>query len=141
MKRETKQMRISRWFDSFYKLGFKHDEIVQLRRIEITLSRWSELECGNSNDFCSYSIERDEETGKPFMVTHSHSSNNSRKTPIADREAGALKRLAKIMENHPTLWAYHQGDPRGCALYIGEREGMDMDKLDSLYNRGVCANY
>lgn len=106
------------------KLGLSHDEATQLRRIEMTLSRWSELECGNSNQYTSWAIERDEETGRPFMVTHGYDYGTGSpitRTPIADREAGALKRLKAIMARHPKLWYFHQSDPRGCALYVGRK--------------------
>ena len=41
-----------------------------LRRIERTLRRWAELECGDGNDRCSWSIERCEVTGRPFMCVY-----------------------------------------------------------------------
>lgn len=72
--------------------------------------------------------------------------------PVADREAGALKRLAKIVHarNHrevacPTdpeqVIAYHQPDCRGCNLYLLTREQIGCDTIDSVYTRGlaVCA--
>jgi hypothetical protein len=44
-------------------LGFSYDEAVQLRRIEMTLSRWSEAECNGE-------IERNEEKGgRPERVS------------------------------------------------------------------------
>jgi hypothetical protein len=62
-----------------------------------------------------------------------------RSSPVADRETGARKRLAKIMENYPNLSAYVQGDPRGASLYIlrpGDvPEGKDVD---SYYSRGLA---
>lgn len=101
-----------------------------LRRAEKTLHRWAELECGNGNDYASWSIERDEETGLPYLCRYPHTGKMSR-TKVADREAGALKRIAatcKALGAH----FFHQGDPRGCALYVS------MDVLtDSDYNRGV----
>lgn len=51
------------------------------------------------------------------MATHESAAAR----PVADREAGALRRLANIMRAHPSLWFYHQGDPRGCALYVGRK--------------------
>lgn len=41
-------------------MGFSFEESQQLRRIEMTLHRWAELECGDSNDFQSWAIERNE---------------------------------------------------------------------------------
>jgi hypothetical protein len=37
---------------------------------------------------------------------------------MRETKAHALKRLNNIMAAHPEWLAYHQGDPRGCALYI-----------------------
>lgn len=136
--RETKIERTARFFARMSDLGFSYSEAQSLRRIEMTLQRWSEKECGDGNDFASWSIERDEVTNIPFLVTHPHTSK-SFKRQIPDREQGALKRLAKIMEKHPELWAYHQSDPRGCQLYIGRKSDLrDSEQLDSVYTRGVA---
>lgn len=62
-----------------------------------------------------------------------------RRWPYADRETGALRRLASILAAHDTLAYYVQTDPRGAALYIlrpgdvppGEDKG-------SYYTRGIC---
>jgi hypothetical protein len=118
--------------------GFSFDEANQLRRIEMTLQRWSEQECGNSNDYCSWAIERDEETGKPYRCTYYHDRVEAVQTPVADREKGALRRLAKIMEKHPKYVSYHQGDPRGCALYIVAKADLNGGDINSLYTRGLA---
>jgi len=115
-------------------LGFTYEEAVQLRRIEMTLKRWSEQECGDSNDYQSWSIERDETTNKPYRCVYPR-TGKMRRYPIADRESGALKRLKAIVDARnerehahvtPTIKAnalnwihpYHQTDPRGCSLYL-----------------------
>jgi len=118
--------------------GFSFEEANQLRRIEMTLQRWSEKECGDSDNYKSWGIERDEETEKPFMVIHPHDSNNTRRYAIADREKGALRRLAKIMEKHPEYVSYHQGDPRGCALYIVAKSDLNGHDINSVYTRGLA---
>ncbi len=109
----TKAMRSADFFKRMEKLGFTYTEADKLRSIEKTLHRWSEHEC-NGN----IQREGDNGEGKPRW----HSSDDSKGYRIADREAGALRRLQQIMANHPALWFYHQGDPRGCALYIGRVE-------------------
>lgn len=109
----------------------------QLRRIEMTLSRWSENECGNEN---GGAIERDEATGKPYWTYETGSGKRGRYA-IADKETGALNRLRKIMAKYPKLWYYHQGDPRGCALYIGRNKDLTSEQIkqiDSYYTRGVA---
>jgi hypothetical protein len=125
-------------FNRLQTLGFTYDEGQALRRIEMTLQRWGELECGDSNGYASFGIERDETTGKPYMVTRPHTSNESRRHAVADREKGALKRLAGIMAGHPELVAYHQGDCRGCNLYILKRSDLNGSKIDEVYSRGLA---
>ena len=116
-------------------LGFTADEVASLRRISSTLQRWYELECGTDSGV----IERDDATGKPFWVPYS-----GRRSPVADREAGALRRLARIISarNERTgspVETYIQSDPRGAALYI-LRPGDVPEGLsaEACYTRGVC---
>lgn len=118
-------------------LGFSFEESQQLRRIEMTLQRWGELECGDANGHC---IERDEETGKPFLTFDKSRPNGERgRVPVADREAGALRRLAKIMTGHPELVAYHQGDCRGCNLYVLKRTDIAPgETVHQVYTRGLA---
>ena len=114
------------------RIGFSAAEFRQLRRISMTLSRWAERECGDGSD---WGIERDEQTGKPFLVYHGE--GKSRRIPIADREQGALRRMAKIMETHPACVAYHQPDCRGAAVYIIPKERV-TGPVDSCYTNGIA---
>lgn len=135
-------------FQQLTRLGISYSDAVDLRRISMTLHRWHELECGDSNDYASWTISRGrkvngvfehDDDGAPFDERHIHSENKARFTPIPDRERGALKRLAAIMARYPTLSYYVQGDPRGAALYIlrpGDvPEGADVS---SCYYRGIA---
>lgn len=126
-------------------LGFNYEESVALRRIEMTLQRWAERECGDGSD---WAIERDEETNRPYNVYHGEGA--CRRYPVADREAGALRRLAAIVAARNArngsdapdyVHAYHQGDCRGCMIYLVTRAQLGSDKLGSVYTRGfaVCA--
>lgn len=99
-------------------LGVSTDDAFALRRISMTLCRWFELECGDDTG-C---IERDEKTSKPFLMRHYPITGKIRAYAIADRERGALKRLAIIMARYPELAAYVQGDPRGASLYIYRKD-------------------
>ena len=113
------------------RLGIPFSDANTLRRAELVLHRWAEQECGDGNDYASWAIERDETTGKPFRCLYPHTSAATR-TPIADREAGALRRVRMVCAAHG-LSFYHQTDPRGCALYVA-REPL----TDSAYTRGVA---
>jgi hypothetical protein len=112
-------------------LGISLDDAKALQRIERQLHRWHELECGIE----AGGIERDEVTGK---VTW-YSSATGNRSPYADRETPALKRLAAIMARYPKLQSYVQGDPRGGALYIIRPGDVPSGcSADSYYSRGIC---
>lgn len=109
-------------------LGFSDDEIEQLRRIQMTLHRWHERECNGE-------VETDEATGKAYYV----SQFSGKRYRTANKEAGALKRLAKIMEGKQGVQSYVQGDPRGCALYIVRDSDIpDGREIGSYYSRGIA---
>jgi hypothetical protein len=112
-------------------ISLSFDEANTLRRAEKVLQRWAEQECGDGNDHCSWAIERDEKTGVPYKVVYFNSGHDSRYR-IADREAGALRRVAAICKAHG-LHFYHQTDPRGCALYVSNEPLPDHN-----YTRGVA---
>lgn len=145
-------------FARLQSLGFTYAESQTLYRAQLTLHRWDELECGDGNDYASWCIERDEESGKPFMATYPHTGKSYRRA-IADKEAGALRRINAAVkarndrQGKPSGIAesfglsrdvipYHQGDCRGCALYLIQANDIPTGaSLDSCYNRGlaVCA--
>lgn len=113
------------------RLGISEADAIALRRISMTLHRWHERECGDDGG-C---IERDEESGKAYW----RSSWSGKRYPIADKEAGALKRLASIMERYPLLSPFVQGDPRGCALYILRPGDVPQGQsADAYYSRGIA---
>lgn len=140
--KDTKAQKIGRYFANMARLGISYQDADRLRLIEMTLSRWSEAECGNSNEYGAWAIERDETTERPYMVRHHYrhgqGADTVTRSPIADREAGARKRAEAIMARYPDLWYYYQGDPRGCSLYVGRRADVAGMKLDSAYIRGVA---
>jgi hypothetical protein len=111
--------------------GITETDALALRRVAMTLHSWHERECGTDNG-C---IERDETTGKAYWLN----SHTMRRSPIADRETGALKRLTAIMDRYPDRFAYVQGDPRGAALYIVSHADVpDGADVDSYYSRGIA---
>jgi hypothetical protein len=110
----------------------------KLRRIERALHRWCELTCGTGNADCTLLIERDEETGKPFLRRQWRGINGvwqDKREPTADREASNLNALQKICDKLD-LCFYHQRDPRGTAVYLSA-EPMD----DSNYGTKGAAVY
>lgn len=115
----------------------------------MTLHRWAEHEC-NGN----IQREGEEGDGKPRWYSDYSIQNdaNPKGYRIADREAGALKRLEKIIGERNNrynsacgdpgghLRSYHQSDPRGCALYIvKEGDLKDLD-INSAYTRGIAVS-
>lgn len=111
--------------------GVSYDDALKMRRISMTLHRWHELECGLDNG-C---IERDEVTNKPYWLD----SRTMRRYATADREKGALKRLAAIMARYPELTSYIQGDCRGAALYILRAGDVPEGcEVEAYYNRGIA---
>lgn len=128
------------------------EDALALRRISMTLHRWHELECGDSNRYCSWCITRGHqreggpfqhrEDGRSYMETHCYNQSRPDWTsyrPIPDREKGAQRRLAKIMARYPGLTAYIQGDPRGAALYILRPGDVpEGASVDSCYSRGIA---
>lgn len=91
-----------------------------LRLAQLTLHRWAELECGTGSANVTLSVERNE-AGKPFMrrqwISAAYPNWQEEIYPVPDREAGALRRVAKVCKE-AGLHFYHQTDPRGCALYV-----------------------
>jgi hypothetical protein len=123
-------------------LGFTADEATALRRISNTLQRWYLHEAGTDYG----AIERDDETDKPRFYWEHKGKRYSR--PIPDREAGAKKRLARIIDTcnkartssgREALNYYIQSDPRGACLYILRPGDIPAgSRADSCYTNGIC---
>ena len=148
--------------DRLRALGFTREECEQLRRISMTLQRWFERECGDSNQYGDWSITRGyKDTGQDFRHdddgqafeerhTYAHDGKGSARTTytrITDREKGARTRLAAILKSVNVqragkvgpLAAYIQTDPRGAALYIIRPGDVPEGKTaDAYYTNGLC---
>lgn len=111
-------------------LGVSRDDAMALRRIALTLERWHELECGDAN---GHAIERDDNTGRPYLTGDLADSGRRWRVLVPDREAGALRRMRSIMARYPQLRAYVQSDPRGNPLYI-----LPPGVSDDTYHQGVA---
>lgn len=106
-------------------ISLSFDEVNTLRRAQMVMHRWSEDECNGD-------IQRDEGTDIPWRYYGYYGSGSSIKVRVADREAGALRRVKAICEAHG-LHFYHQTDPRGCALYVSNEPLPDHN-----YTRGIA---
>lgn len=113
------------------KLEMNYYDARALRRAALTLHRWAEGECGDSNAYGSWAIERGSATDIPYMVRHSYRTGKRTETRIPDRETGALRRVAEVCARYG-LHYFHQTDPRGLALYVS-REPLD----NSNYTQGT----
>lgn len=134
MNRQTWQM-----IERLKSAGISEDDAFALRRIALTLDRWHELECG-IGDNATYCVERetDNEESAPHMWRHDHNGSHDLGR-IPDREKGAKKRLAKIMERYPDRTAYIQGDPRGASLYIVSNADVPPgEDVSTFYTRGIA---
>lgn len=100
-------------FAGLARLGISAPHALILCRAARTLHTWSEREC-NGN------IQRDETTGKcHYYYTRGPRAGDRISGPaIPDRESGALRRIAAVLQAYPGLAFHHQGDPRGAPLYI-----------------------
>ena len=104
-----------------------------LYKIERTLHRWHELECG-ADGGC---IEQDETTGKWTLRREIGSKEYTR--PIADREKGALRRLVNLLEPFKDrAAAFVQSDPRGAALYLYDPRKFTTQHIDNNSADAIC---
>lgn len=113
------------------RLGMNLEDVMALGRASANLSRWYAGECGDSNEYCSWAIERDPETDRPHRVVYPHTSNEIRRYPIRDMEKVHRAKLAKICAAYG-LYHHIQADPRGPAVYV-HTQPMDMNN----YTDGV----
>ena len=143
---KTEALRQAAQQNTLLSLGFTTDEAAKLRRISLTLRRWYEYECGTGNNHADYFIVR-ESDGTPYMETHLNGQGvfKTYRHRIADRETGALRRLAAIINARnerraePPLKPYIQTDPRGAALYILRPNDVPEGKDPAAYySQGIC---
>lgn len=115
-------------FSTLARMGISDNDAAELVRASATLHTWAEHECNGA-------IQRDDETGIPYW----HSTYDGRRWHrTSDREAGAIKRASAIAARYG-LTAYHQGDPRGCALYLVRPGDVPAGAdIGSYYSRGVA---
>jgi len=114
--------------DALEPLGFTPQEIDSLLRCSRVLSTWAMHECNGA-------IQRDDETDKPYWYS---TATGERIGRTADREAGALARIKTLCDRHGVTF-YHQGDPRGCALYVIRPGDIpEGQKVGAYYTRGVA---
>ena len=108
------------------RLGLDFDDVWAFRRDSMTLRRWFEQECGYSNIYLSWAVERDPETDIPYRVMHMYSRGKASRTRIPDREKGARKRITALCERLGLKY-YIQTDCRGLSLYLSREEINDQN--------------
>ena len=120
---------ISNLYHIAERLGIEFDDVCAFRRDSMTLRRWFERECGDSNNYASWAVERDPDTDIPYLVTYPYNGKERRRR-IPDREKGARKRIAARCERLGLKY-YIQTDCRGLALYLS-REKIDGQNYNSV---------
>jgi len=139
--KQTKKQQTSRFFNLMSENGFTYNETTALLKAERALRKWGELECGTGDGNRSVHVFRDEETGKPFYRVEYRVGNEwkERVQPKRDTEKAALAKVDAIMAGKTGFRAYHQTDPRGCALYIIRPGDIEAgENVHALYNRGIA---
>lgn len=106
-------------------------DVNTLRRAEITLRGWYTRCSGDRDDFASWAIERDTDTGIPYWCIYPYNTVKVSRTRVPDRETGAIRRVKAVCARNG-LHYYVQSDPRGACLYIS-REPIN----DCNYTNGV----
>ena len=104
--------------------GISREDYQQLALEEHRLQRWAEEECNGT-------IQRDDETGKPFR--HWPDWPSMSPVPTPDREAGCIRRCQEIAARYG-LKFYHQGDPRGCQVHVYRESDLDGSDIRSVYS-------
>lgn len=120
------------------KLGLSAYRWNQLRRAEMALHSWAEKECNGQ-------IQFDEEKGKHILYLNDEYGDFTIPTCyINDSEAHYLKE-AKRHAKAAGLRVYHQGDPRGCQIYLYKQSDLDEAMATrEIYRRpgmGISALY
>ena len=105
--------------------GISRQDYQQLALEEHRLQRWAEEECNGT-------IQRDEETGKPWRYAQDRYGCVSRREPTPDRETGSLKRCEEIAARYG-LKFFHQGDPRGCQVHVYRESDLNGSDIRSVY--------
>jgi hypothetical protein len=142
----TKKQRMIAFYQMMERVGFSTSETETLLKAERALHRWHELECGTDSG-CggTVSVERDEESGKPFRRVQFMAQGGKwfdHRQPCRDMEKAAQKRIKSVLQGKTGLSAFIQGDPRGCALYILRNGDVPEGKEPcAYYSRGVAVCY
>lgn len=114
------------------RLDMNLEDVMALGRASENLNRWFARECGDSNAYQSWAIERDEETDKPFEVVHYSDRTPTNRYPIRDMEKVHRATVARICAAYG-LHYFIQTDPRGQAVYVSREPLANND-----YTRGIA---
>lgn len=129
----NQKTRRARKVQEFAALGVAAADFRKLCRLERLLHKWGEDVCNGV-----VSVGEGGEAYRHFGATNYSASGDF---PINNDETFVLLKVKALLQKYPALWFYHQGDPRGCALYVGKREGCDVPSLESHYSTSGHAVY
>ena len=118
-----------RYFTELQELGLTYEECETLRRASMTLQSWGEMECNND-------VYRAGEGGAVWIREQTY-NGITKPRRIPDRETPAIKRCEALCRAHGLIF-FHQGDPRGVAVYVGRQEALGGLPVEEGYNRLVA---
>ena len=101
-------------------------DVAELVRIERALHRAAERDCNGG-------YERGDDGGWTRIARNYRGDVVSR-VPCPDPYARLLERAASILASTDAhLCAYHQTDPRGCALYVYRSDDPKAERIEQTY--------
>ena len=131
-------------YQQIQSLGFSYDEAKAIRRIEIVLRRWSKAASLGK-------IRRDTLNKTPFRLQVKEPIPAHLWYPIADREAGALRRLRGIVSARNRranaecetgapdhVLFHHRPHPTECNLFLLTRAQLGDADISTAVERGLA---
>ena len=117
-----------------FSISFSFEDYAQLALEEHRLQRWAEDECNGT-------IQRDEETGKPYRwLGFGYGTTGEARYRVPDKEKGSLKRCKEIAARYG-LKFFHQSDPRGCQVHVYKESDLNGSDIRSVYPTQAHAIY
>ena len=117
--------------------GCTSDQWGRLRTCQMTCHWWAEEKCNGT-------IQQEEGESPHRYGRDRYGDPMVDRGPIEDKEAKAIKEAQKIAAELGGL-IFHQGDPRGCALYFYTADELAKhgEPIERCYNRvgtAICGD-